>query len=159
MKYQLLILITILISACSHPDRQAVDKLNATSYAYHYRDIDSTEAIAKRAYDLAVDYPAGRAEALNNMAFVNIVRMRYFDAEKQLTQVVETTDNQIQQLIAYVQQMRLCQRRSKNREFHEYRELANRTLSRINEERGQLDERDLKQLHRFSAPHCPISKI
>ena len=146
MKYQLLILITILISACSHPDRQAVDKLNATSYAYHYRDIDSTEAIAKRAYDLAVDYPAGRAEALNNMAFVNIVRMRYFDAEKQLNQVVETTDNQIQQLIAYVQQMRLCQRRSKNREFHEYRELANRTLSRINEERGQLDERDLKQL-------------
>lgn len=146
MKYQLLILITILLSACSHPDRQAVDKLNATSYAYHYRDIDSTEAIAKRAYDLAADYPAGRAEALNNMAFVNIVRMRYIDAEKQLNQVVETTDNQIQQLIAYVQQMRLCQRRSRNREFHEFREMANRTLSRINEEREQLNERDLKQL-------------
>ena len=146
MKYQLLILITILISACSHPDRQAVDKLNATSYAYHYRDIDSTEVIAKRAYDLAADYPAGRAEALNNMAFVNIVRMRYIDAEKQLNQVVETTDNQIQQLIAYVQQMRLCQRRSRNREFHEFREKANRTLSRINEEREQLNERDLKQL-------------
>lgn len=146
MKYQLLILITILLSACSHPDRQAVDKLNATSYAYHYRDIDSTEAIAKRAYELAADYPAGRAEALNNMAFVNIVRMRYIDAEKQLNQVVETTDNQIQQLIAYVQQMRLCQRRSRNREFHEFREKANRTLSRINEEREQLNERDLKQL-------------
>ena len=146
MKYQLLILITILLSACSHPDRQAVDKLNATSYAYHYRDIDSTEAIAKRAYDLAADYPSGRAEALNNMAFVNIVRMRYIDAEKQLNQVVETTDNQIQQLIAYVQQMRLCQRRSRNREFHEFREMANRTLSRINEEREQLNERDLKQL-------------
>ena len=146
MKYQLLILITILLSACSHPDRQAVDKLNATSYAYHYRDLDSTEAIAKRAYDLAADYPAGRAEALNNMAFVNIVRMRYIDAEKQLNQVVETTDNQIQQLIAYVQQMRLCQRRSRNREFHEFREMANRTLSRINEEREQLNERDLKQL-------------
>ena len=146
MKYQLLILITILLSACSHPDRQAVDKLNATSYAYHYRDLDSTEAIAKRAYELAADYPAGRAEALNNMAFVNIVRMRYIDAEKQLNQVVETTDNQIQQLIAYVQQMRLCQRRSRNREFHEFREKANRTLSRINEEREQLNERDLKQL-------------
>ena len=146
MKYQLLILITILLSACSHPDRQAVDKLNATSYAYHYRNIDSTENIAKRAYQLAEGYSAGRAEALNNMAFVNIVRMRYIDAEKQLNEAIETSDNQIQQLISYVLQMRLCQRRSNNREFHEYREMANRTLSRINEERGQLDERDLRQL-------------
>ena len=80
MKYQLLILITILISACSHPDRQAVDKLNSKAYAYHYRHIDSTEIIAKRAYQLADNYPAGKAEALNNMAFVNIVRMRYVDA-------------------------------------------------------------------------------
>ena len=146
MKYQLLILITILISACSHPDRQAVDKLNSKAYAYHYRNIDSTEIIAKRAYQLADNYPAGKAEALNNMAFVNIVRMRYVDAEKQLNEAVETTDNQIQQLISYVLQMRLCQRRSSNREFHEYREMANRTLSRINEERGQLTERDLRQM-------------
>ena len=146
MKYQLLILITILISACSHPDRQAVDKLNAKAYAYHYRNIDSTENIAKRAYQLAENYPAGKAEALNNMAFVNIVRMRYSDAEKQLNEAVETSDNQIQQLISYVQQMRLCQRRSSNREFHEYREMANRTLSRINEEREQLNERDLRQM-------------
>ena len=123
-----------------------MDKLNSKAYAYHYRNIDSTEIIAKRAYQLADNYPAGKAEALNNMAFVNIVRMRYVDAEKQLNEAVETTDNQIQQLISYVLQMRLCQRRSSNREFHEYREMANRTLSRINEERGQLTERDLRQM-------------
>ena len=123
-----------------------MDKLNAKAYAYHYRNIDSTENIAKRAYQLAENYPAGKAEALNNMAFVNIVRMRYSDAEKQLNEAVETSDNQIQQLISYVQQMRLCQRRSSNREFHEYREMANRTLSRINEEREQLNERDLRQM-------------
>ena len=125
MRIWLFILSTILLSACSRSDRQAVDKLNGKSYAYHYRDIDSTESFALKAYELAADYDAGRAEALNNMAFVNIVRMRYDDAEKQLNQAVETTDNQIQQLISYVQQMRLCQRRSRNREFHEYREMAN----------------------------------
>ena len=146
MRIWLFILSTILLSACSHPDRQVVDKLNGQSYAYHYRNIDSTEALAHRAYELAGSYDAGRAEALNNLAFVNIVRMRYDEAEKQLNQSVEATDNQIQQLISYVQQMRLCQRRSRNREFHEYREMANRTLSRINEEREQLNERDLKQL-------------
>lgn len=146
MRIWLFILSTILLSACSHPDRQVVDKLNSKSYAYHYRNIDSTEVLAHRAYELAGNYDAGKAEALNNLAFVNIVRMRYDEAEKQLNQSVETTDNQIQQLISYVQQMRLCQRRSRNREFHEYREMANRTLSRIQEEREQLNERDLNQL-------------
>ena len=120
--------------------------MNLRSYTCHYRNIDSTEVLARRAYELATDYDAGRSEALNNMAFVNIVRMRYDQAENQLNEAVETTDNKIQQLIAYVQQMRLCQRRSHNREFHEYREMANRTLRRIDEERDKLNERDLKQL-------------
>ena len=146
MKLWLFIISTVLLSACSRPDRQAVDKLNSQSYAYHYRNLDSTEAMARRSYELAAHYPAGRAEALNNMAFVNIVKMQYAEAEKQLNEVVEITDNQLQQLIAYVQQMRLCQRRSRNREFHEYREKADRTLNRINEERSQLNERDLRQL-------------
>ena len=146
MKLLLFILTTILISACSRTDRQAVDKLNSRSYAYHYRNIDSTEALARKAYDMAEGYPAGRAEALNNMAFVNIVRMQYDEAEKQLGEAVEITDNKLQQLISYVQQMRLCQRRSRNREFHEFREMANRTLRRIDEERYDLNERDMRQL-------------
>ena len=146
MKYQLFIFLTILISACSRTDRQAVDKLNSRSYAYHYRNIDSTEALARKAYDMAEGYPAGRAEALNNMAFVNIVRMQYDVAEQQLGEAVEITDNKLQQLISYVQQMRLCQRRSRNREFHEFREMANRTLRRIDEERYDLNERDMRQL-------------
>ena len=124
----------LFLSACSHTDRQAVDRLNSKSYAYHYRNIDSTEAYALRAYELSKDYHAGRAEALNNLAFVHIVRMEYDKAERLLNEVVETTDNQYQLLIAYVQQMRLCQRRSKNREFHEYRELANHALGRIRED-------------------------
>ncbi len=142
MKFQLFILITILISACSRPDRQAVDKLNYLSYAYHYRNIDSTESYARRAAELAKGYRAGRAEALNNLAFVHIVRMEYDEAERLLKEVVETTDHQVQCLIAYVQQMRLCQRRSRNREFHEFRELADRTIRRINEERDALSNHD-----------------
>lgn len=146
MKLQLFILITILLSACSRPDRQAVDKLNHLSYAYHYRNIDSTESYARRAAELAIGYRAGRAEALNNLAFVHIVRMEYDEAERLLKEVVETTDHQVQCLIAYVQQMRLCQRRSRNREFHEFRELADKTIRRINEERDALSDHDRRCL-------------
>lgn len=146
MKTWLFILSTILISACSRPDRQTVDKLNAQSYAYHYKHIDSTRHFAQQAYDLSAGYSAGRAEALNNLAFVHIVRMEYDKAKELLDEVTEITDNQIQIFIAYIQQMRLCQRRSNNREFHEYRELADRALHRINEERVQLSPEEARRL-------------
>ena len=69
--------------------------------------------------------------------------MQYDEAEKRLSNIQEITDNQAQRLVSYVQQMRLCQRRSNNRAFYEYRELADGALRRINEERDLLSERDL----------------
>ena len=146
MRFAYIILITLFFSACSQSDQQMVDRLNSLSYAYHYRNIDSTEHYARQAYDLSEHYSKGRAEALNNLAFVNIVRMQYKEAEERLNNIPEITDNQVQRLVSYVQQMRLCQRRSNNREFYEYRELADGALRRINEERGLLSERDLNAL-------------
>ena len=146
MKFWLFILLTILISACSRPDRQTVDKLNDLSYASHYRNVDTTEYYAKQAYDLSVNYDKGRAEALNNLAFTDIVKMQYDKAEQRLNEIPQITDNQIELLICYVQQMRLCQRRSSNREFYEYRENAMEALKRIDEERDQLSERQLQRL-------------
>ena len=149
-KSQLLIihysLLIIILISCSPSDRQAVDKLNSLSYAYHYRNIDSTENFARQAYALSDHYDKGRAEALNNLAFVNLVRMQYDEAEQRLSSIPEITDNQVQCLISYVQQMRLCQRRSNNREFYEYREQADRAIRRIYEELEQLSERDMSAL-------------
>ena len=136
----------IILSACSRPDRDAVDKLNDRSYASHYRNIDSALYYCTRAYELSDGYGEGRAEACNNHAFVSIIRMRYDEAEQWLNEVLETSDNQVERMVAYVQQMRLCQRRSRNREFHEYRELADQALSRINEERSLLSPRLLRRL-------------
>ncbi len=131
----------LVFSACSSPDRQAVDKLNSISYAYHYRNLDSTEYYARQALDASAHYADGRAEALNNMAFVSMMRMNYDEAKQQLDEAASSTDNQIELLIADIQQMRLCQRRSANREFYDYREQAAQRLKRINEERFALSER------------------
>ena len=87
MKFWLFILSTILISACTRPDRQTVDKLNSLSYAYHYKNVDSTEYYAKQAYDLSTHYDKGRAEALNNLAFTDIVKMQYDKAELRLNEI------------------------------------------------------------------------
>ena len=134
-----------------------VDRLNSLSYAYHYRNIDSTEHYARQAYDLSEHYSKGRAEAMNNLAFVDIVRMQYKEAEQRLSNVPEITDNQVQCLVSYVQKMRLCQRRSNNREFYEYRELADGALRRINEEREQLSERDLNALRYAESEYAIVN--
>lgn len=135
-----------LISACSPHDRQAVDKLNALSYAYHYRNIDSTELYANEALKASSHYQEGKAEALNNLAFVRIVQMKYKEAKQLLDQLPETTDNQLELLIGYIQQMRLCQRMSHNRNFYDYREQALRALARISEDREHLSERSRSRL-------------
>ena len=83
----------LLFSACSSPDRQAVDKLNSVSFAYHYRHLDSTETYARQALQLALGdtaslsgtaYRDGQAEALNNLAFASIMRMDYDEAKRLL---------------------------------------------------------------------------
>lgn len=136
----------LFFSACSRYDRQQVDKLNSISYAYHYRNLDSTYSYALRAYALSDDYGTGKSAALNNMAFVNIARMDYDRAEKQLDEALSVTDNQIEMLISEVQKMRLCQRKSQNRMFYDYRERAKSRIDRINEERFELSDAMLRRL-------------
>jgi len=147
LRHALSLLIPILlISACSPSDRRTVDRLNSVSYTFHYRNIDSTEAYARQALEQSGDYADGRAEALNNLAFVDIVRMDYDDARSRLDQVAACTDNQLELLVSYIQQMRLCQRQSRNREFYDYREYATKALRRIDGERHLLDDRQRRRL-------------
>ncbi len=136
-----------LLSACSPSDQATVDKLNSRSYACHYRNIDSTEYYARQALDRTLHASDNQqAESLNNLAFVSIIRMDYDKADQQLADAEALTNSQIELMVCYVQQMRLCQRRSRNREFHEYRERAMKCLNRINEERSQLSPREQHRL-------------
>ncbi len=136
----------LLISACSPSDKAAVDKLNSISYAYHYRNVDSTAYYAQQvlAHPDATDDQ--RAEAFNHLAFCSMARMDYEHADSLLGVVGTLTDNQIELLVSYVQHMRLCQRRSSNREFYEYREKAVNALRRIDEERQLLNDRQRRRL-------------
>ena len=60
LRYALNCLAALLVfSACSSPDRQTVDKLNTVSYAYHYRNIDSTAYYAQQALRCADGYADG----------------------------------------------------------------------------------------------------
>ena len=141
------LLLPLFLSACHVPNREEVDRLNDLSYYYHYKNLDSTAFYATRALKAANDYPAGKAEALNNLAFVNIMKMNYRDAYKQADSIRQITDNQIEQLVAEVQMMRLCQRESRNKEFYDHHERALKALRRIDEERDMMPSHTLNRLN------------
>ena len=129
-------------SACSPSHKGEVDELNYLSYALHYRNLDSTKVLAEKALALSEDYPAGYAEACNNLAFVAIAKMDYHTAKRWLDKVNERSDNQIELLIADVQNMRLCQREARNKDFYSFREKATHRLRRIGEEVDNLPQRE-----------------
>lgn len=146
IRWQIILTTSCLLTSCSLPNRHKVDGLNEKSYFYHYRNLDSTRVYAERAYALSGRYGEGRAEALNNLAFVSIVKMDYEHAKQQLEKVDDITNNQVELLVADVQFMRLCQRESRNRDFYDYREQAVRRMKRIDEEREYLDTHQRKRL-------------
>lgn len=135
-------LATLLIAACTGRPVAEVDRLNELSYHYHYRNLDSTRHYALAALALAGSYDGGRAEAVNNLAFVDIARMRYADASRRLDSLGSITDNEIELLVGDVQMMRLCQRQSRNKSFYEYNERARTRIRRIASERFALDSHE-----------------
>lgn len=137
----------LFFSACSPAcDEEEVDRLNSISYSFHYKNIDSTRIYAEKALSLSACYETGRAEALNNLAFINIVRMDYSGAKRLLDSIARISDNQIELLVADVQYMRLCQRESRNKEFYDYKEHAGSRIRRIDEENEQLTKHQRKRL-------------
>lgn len=136
----------VLMSACENHDVSRIDRLNELSYAQHYRDLDSTKYYAQQSLLLADSCGEDGAEALNHLAFVCIAKMQYEQAAQMLGEVSKRTNNQVELLIADIQMMRLCQRWSKNRDFYNYKESAERRLRRIVDEADDLSTHQKKRL-------------
>ena len=136
----------MLLTGCTRSNSKLVDHLNEKAYAYHYRDLDSVRIYANKAMQLADNYSAGRAEALNNLAFVEMAAMRYKQAKSYLDEIGQITDNQIELLIANVLQMKLCQKQSHNKDFYVYSQQANKQLSRIKNEEFVLNSHEEQRL-------------
>lgn len=132
------VLLAALLTACDSPDTAEVDRLNELSYAFHYRDLDSTRVYAQRALHEVDRRGTDRAEGLNNLAFVSLAKMQYRQAARLLNEVVESSNNEVELLVADVQLMRLCQRQSRNKDFYNFRERAERRIRRIREEAESL---------------------
>lgn len=87
------------------------------------------------------------AKALLNIAFYHNVRMEYAKADSLLSLADSVTDNDITRLEIIVQRMRLCQRRSQNKEFYFQKSYADRLIEKIRSNRDSFSD---MELHRYT---------
>ncbi len=114
------------------------------AYAYHYRSLDSVKLYAERVLETD-PAPDMRYEAYNNLAFYYIGKMHYREADTILSLIQQKSDNHIELAIASVQQMRLCQRESRNKDFYTYRQKALKHIRRVHEEKN-FSERQRRRI-------------
>lgn len=142
----ILLLCVAAFASCGSRGDGRADRLNGMAYGYHYRDLDSAMAFARRAYAAAEGYGRGRAEALNNMAFVSIARMDYAGASRQLAGVADASGDDVERGVADVQMMRVCQRQSRNKDFYIYKRRAWEHLNAAQNRRQLLSARQRARL-------------
>ena len=150
-KLMCLLASVVLLCCCSSSsDADGGDRLNDAAYYWHYRDVGRVETCAREVLRLPGLSDRSRAEAYTHLAFVSIVRMDYDLAWRQLWRQLDSldvlTDNQVELLVGDVLRMRLCQRESRNKDFYDYRERAERRMVRIDEELDGLSARERGRL-------------
>lgn len=118
-----------------------IDSLNGKSYAYRYRNLDSSYRYADEAYHKVNLYKSGKAEASNNLGFCAFMEMDFERAEALHKEVYKLTKNELELLIADIGLMKICQRTAMNKEFYDYRNSALRRMKRIREESDLFADR------------------
>lgn len=118
-----------------------IDSLNGKSYAYRYRNLDSSYKYANEAYRQVNFYKSGKAEASNNLGFCAFMAMDFDRAEALHKEVYKLTKNELELLIADIGLMKIYQRTAMNKEFYDYRNSALRRMKRIREESDLFADR------------------
>lgn len=134
--------------SCKRPVHQRmyahVDSLNRVAYEARYKDLSLSSKAAAEAWKLSDGYASGRAEALNNMGFCAFMRMDFEHAARLFRKASETSNNEIERLVADVGMMKICQRTSMNKEFYDYHNSALQRIRRLNEDRSSLEKNGLE---------------
>ncbi len=143
------VFLIVLVCSCStdSSDRDYVDNLNDRSYDMRYKNVDSARIYANRAYKEAekIEYKAGMSEALLNQAFYTITRMDYVKSDTLLSRADSLAEDDITRLCVEVQRMRLCQRRSQNKDFYVHKNEADRYMASIHSDIEDESHRKRKQ--------------
>jgi signal transduction histidine kinase len=122
-----------------------------------YKDIDSAYHYANAAFRTASFYGQGKAEACNNMALCNFMKMDFEQAEQMYNSTKRYTQNEPELLIADIGLMQICQRTAMNKEFYDHRNSALKRMKRIEEDKSLFY--DLREKSRLSYAYTEFRLI
>lgn len=133
------LLCVALFFGCSSHGRHSVglhpvDELNRVAYFWRYRDLDSAQYYAFKAYEESGHYLHGRTVACNMLGFVRCMQMDYEEALWWYDEVEKQSGCELERLVADVGRMNVFQRTADNQAFYESRVKATKRLHHINEE-------------------------
>lgn len=113
--------------------RKLADRLNREAYVSRYKNLETTRQCAESAYASSIEgrYPFGQCDALINLAFYHIARMQYDKADSLLKEAKDIAPDNTAKLSVEVLEMRLCQRRSMNKDFFVHKFQAEQFIMRI----------------------------
>ena len=140
-----LVWLVVLIVSCSDSNDKEAVGLNDKAYEEHYRSLDSTKFYAEKALSLSVPDSRAWAHAMNDLAFYYIAKMQYAEAQRILNKIVVSSDDDIELMISRVQLMRLCQRKSENKNFYHERHYAWQCMTKIEKEYPNLSAAERKR--------------
>ena len=141
-----IVTVMVFLVAChdgeTERQRESLDSLNRCAYDQHYRSTDSTEMFARQVLEACAegDYTDARNEALCHLAFAKAMQMEYDTAQVVYRQVLDGEANELLKLVADVGMMRICQRRSANKDFYDYSVSAERRMKRIAPEENLMTD-------------------
>ena len=153
-QHSLLLILAVLVAFSCHEgasveQQQRVDSLNNMAYQWHYKNVDSLRTWAEEAYSLAqkINYPRGRAEALNNLAFERFQQMDFDSALVVATRAAEASPSLAERLVADVTMMKVAQRTSDNSAFFLHRADARRIIGRLADRESKMNTRELRRFY------------
>lgn len=116
------------------------DSLCHRAYTYRYRDLDSAYQFALAALKTNEGDEVSVARATNELAFVAWMRLDFEQAGRLYDKVYQLTNHPIEQLIADVGWMKICQRKSANKEFYDYHNRALKRLTALTQNKHRYTE-------------------
>lgn len=137
----------VLCCCMSQSDKSVslVDDLNLKSYNLRYTDVDSSLFYAREALKFSEHYPDGKAEALNNIAYVAYQQMRFDLGKHLLEHNYQSSRNQLELLCSDVIAMKIAQRLGDGKLFFDKRLRALRRIKRIEEAKAMLTDHQLQR--------------
>lgn len=120
-----------ILASCGSDSKwhEHVDSLNDAAHSWRYRNIDSLRHYATMALEQCPDdYSAGRAEALNHLAYERAQVLDFDSAMAILRQVLDINEAPTEQAIADVMAMKIAQRTSDNIAFFTHRAHAKQRI-------------------------------